>query len=612
MFKHLIYHTVMIILSINLFFYSSTQAQDIQEETPTVENLSETQTVYNGAHLLSHQEEINLGEVGAGVYNDESNRERYHFWQGDSLFLGVISEDTENRLDAVAEFYWFESSLPRNSDFYVIILKVTASPIPNTYWRIATPESIFDELILRDIGAVHRVQASLNRSGNQGAIRWDWSIPFQNYRWEPERVIEVEQEYAVGVNAEGSTMKDLSLGANVQAKGFIDATTKVSTRYTITLWRWEMLVQAGATDLEWNLVALSPEHEQDPAYHEYFLVLQSERGVPVQLNHLQFATTMRERRPILPDEFENLSIRLSNIILSPPTNPCPPTMELTANGCLPICEQGYELQGSECVSICPLNTRLVNGACVEICEDGSLSIEGECAMELECPDGQINNDGICVSLCESNEIWQTDRCIDLCPARSVWQGDECVCEQGYHLQEGLCIQLCQDDKIFDGSTCVNRCEDQYHYNGSICIRTCPEGTYLVDEHCVSNNPSCDPGYELINHRCQPLCLAGEILSNGLCTSVCPEGFRYTSQGCVSSCPDGTHYIEGICRENPCDPSQESCIQSEQSDQSTPLLKQDKEGCQSILNETSQTLCLFLILIFMCYRRRNSSDLSDLG
>ena len=118
------------------------------------------------------------------------------------------------------------------------VLKVVSAPPPTTNWRIATPPSFTDQVLLRDIGPAQRVRATMHTSGDFGAIRADWSVPFLNYRWEPERVIEVEQQYNAGVNAEGTAMKSLTEGVNIQAKGFFNANTKVSTRYTITLWRW--------------------------------------------------------------------------------------------------------------------------------------------------------------------------------------------------------------------------------------------------------------------------------------------------------------------------------------------------------------------------------------
>ena len=62
-----------------------------QEEEPMgLTELSETETSYAGARLLRNAEDVRLGELRAGRYDDLEDRDRYLFWQGDSLFLGVI------------------------------------------------------------------------------------------------------------------------------------------------------------------------------------------------------------------------------------------------------------------------------------------------------------------------------------------------------------------------------------------------------------------------------------------------------------------------------------------------------------------------------------------
>ena len=304
----LVRHLSSLLLVLLLGSTSTAWAQDNGDGAPSAEDLSETQTAFYGARLLcgpleespacprAGRGEVSFSRVEVGDYDDFDGRDRYSFWAGDSLFAGVIDDESGNRVDAVAEFYWFESSVPRDSDFYVVVLKVAAAPNQTSNWRIATDPSIVDNLLFRDIGPIHRVKAMVERNGNFGAIRWDWSVPHQNYRWEPAQVIEVEQEYTAGANVEGNAMRSVTEGVNIQAKGYLNAMAKVSTRYTITLWRWEMRVQPGATDMIWNLTALDPEHDLDPAYHEYFLVIQAPRGREARLEGLDFGGTFRERR----------------------------------------------------------------------------------------------------------------------------------------------------------------------------------------------------------------------------------------------------------------------------------------------------------------------------
>ena len=73
-----------------------------------------------------------------------------------------------------------------------------------------------------------------------------------------------------------------------------------------------MRVQAGGTGITWDLVALDPEHERDPGYHEYFLVLQAPEASRC-VSALDFASTFRNRRGglldyVVPDTFHDVSV----------------------------------------------------------------------------------------------------------------------------------------------------------------------------------------------------------------------------------------------------------------------------------------------------------------
>ncbi len=621
--------------------------QSFAQDDPEISVLSETETAYSGALLMSNGTNIQLGALTEGRYDDLEDRERYLFWQGDSLFLGVIDTVDNNRLDVVAEFYWFESSLPRNSDFYVIVLKVTAAPSANTEWRIATPPSITDSLLFRDIGSVHRVEAAVDRSGDFGAIRWDWSVPFQNYRWEPERVIEVEQEYAAGAHLEGSAMRDLSGGTNVQAKGFLDAQTRVSTRYTITLWRWEMLVQAGATDMDWALVALSPEHEQDPAYHEYFLVLQAERNVPVRLDYLQFGTTFR-KRALLLDEFSDLSIRLQDIQLTAPQNPCaegfqvegaecvpscPENFEWVDDQCLPICPEGYELidslcrevcppeyerQDLECIRICPAGEINIENFCEAICEDGTISTGGICQEEV-CPDGYRFSDDRCLPICDEGQIWVDQECIpDCAQAGMVYNGMDCICPEGTELINERCVPQCQPGTQFNGMSCEPLCDEDERLVNGVCEevnsegetssegegevnseeeRECAEGQVWRDEQCLS---VCPDGYLWEDGQCEVSCLIGYVIQNGRCVPEnCPANSRLIDGICVA-CPAETTLVGETCQS--CDPNVENCVAAQ--------IKEDG-GCAIESHQPIRLPLLWLLICIACWRRAHHERSSGL-
>ena len=476
-----------------------------QRGAPDAEDLSATQTGYIGAQLLSGDEQVTVAGVSEGRYPDgDSVRDRYMFWEGDSLFAGVIDEETRNRVDMVAEFYWFESSIPRNSDFYVAVLKVTSTPEPSTDWKIANPGNIVDDIMFRNIGPAQDVIASVDRSGENGAIRWDWSVPFQNYRWEPERVIQVSQDYTAGARLEGGAMKSVTEGVNIQAKGSADAKFKVSTRYTITLWRWEMRVSAGATDMEWQLTALDPEHSHDPGYHEYFLVIQSERGRPVHIDQLNIGSTLREHLWLRPDRFMDLSAALEGITISAPE------VDVDVLGGCP--EGSQEIDG-ECVGDCPVGFRVGEDGCEAICED-AFKWEG----------------GACVPDCLDGERAWRDKCVADCGEGFEPAGDKCVvaCDAGFVPDEA----------------------------GRLCVLDCPSGTKAVGNRCVDEadaaNEHCGRGTHEENGKCVPDEIKpADEPKPGDGPHVIPgagDGGFDPEGACDShdACPFGSHCRAGIC------------------------------------------------------------------
>ena len=528
-------------------------------DAPNAAQLSESQTAYIGARLLCGPDEsspncakASRGQVvfqrlEEGDYADHDARDRYGFWQGDSLFVGVVDEDGGNRVDAVAEFYWFESSVERGSDFYVVVLKVASAPAPTTNWRIATPPSLADRFIGRDIGPAQRVKARADNSGRFGTIRWDWSVPFQNYRWEPERVIEVEQEYTAGLRVdadanamirpqEGSAMRSITEGLNVQAKGFLDSNAKVSTRYTITLWRWEMRVQPGATQMIWDLTALDPEHEHDPAYHEYFLVMQAPRGEPVRLEALDFGATFRNRRGglvdyLVPDAFHELSVRVADVVLTPPQQAnCPAGFAETADGCIPICDEGF---------------KPVNGDCIPDCPEGFIA-EGDGCIP-DCQEGYEPRGNHCQPICEMNERYYRGRCIPFCDDGQRVEGDACVpiCGEGTRLDGENCVSVCDDGERFSNGRCESVCGQNEVFRNGQCTPGCGAGMVLINGQCILD---CQTGMRLENDRCVPDCEVGYELVNGRCILDCPPGTSEVAGRCERDvqCADGTRLENGRC------------------------------------------------------------------
>jgi hypothetical protein len=528
-------------------------------DAPNAAQLSESQTAYIGARLLcgpdaasptcqkASRGQVSFRRMETGDYADHDARDRYAFWQGDSLFVGVVDEEGGNRVDAVAEFYWFESSVERGSDFYVAVLKVAAAPAPSTNWRITTPPSIGDQFLGRDIGPAQRVKARADDSGEFGTIRWDWSVPFQSYRWEPSRTIEVEQQYTAGLRVdanaeanitptEGSAMRSITEGVNVQAKGFMDANAKVSTRYTITLWRWEMRVQPGATQMIWDLTALDPEHERDPAYHEYFLVMQAPRGREARLEALDFGGNFRNRRGglvdlVVPDTFSSLSVRVADIVLAPPqVANCPDGFAETENGCVPICEDGF---------------KPVNGDCIPDCPEGFIPDGDGCVPD--CQEGYEPRGNRCQPICEMHERYYRGRCIPYCDEGERVEGDACVpiCADGMRLDEGNCVSVCDEGERFDGDRCQSICDNNEIFRGDECVPGCGNGLTLINGECMVN---CETGTHLEDGRCVPDCGPGYRAVSGRCVLDCPPGTREVGGRCQRSvqCAEGTRLENGQC------------------------------------------------------------------
>jgi hypothetical protein len=156
-------------------------------------SLSETETAYTGAQILVGDRDVTFETTGAGKYA-EGDQDRYAFFSGNTLYVGV--EDMEgNALDAIVEFFWFESSIDRGSDFYVAVVKARTTPHVSEGWCLAV-----------DYAPVLRVEAETDISGGTQGFRWDWSLPFENYGMESYGEVTMNTSYGIGASSEGSAI----------------------------------------------------------------------------------------------------------------------------------------------------------------------------------------------------------------------------------------------------------------------------------------------------------------------------------------------------------------------------------------------------------------------
>jgi hypothetical protein len=306
---------------------------------------SDSGTNFMGARILKGEDDVVVqGELLPGKYDDKENN-RYSYWQGSTLFFGVENADTGNSVDTIVEFFWFESSIPRGSDFYVAQIKVKSSPNPWDNWVLPKEPGFIDEYIFfwNDIQPAQHLDVYMESGGEHGALRWDFSVPFETYKWEPVKTMQVSESYGAGYSLqgtangkgqykkqfkEGSEVLDLTADASIQAKGYVNSDFKVQSQYTITLYKWQMLVQSGGEDIHWKLVLLPHDKEKDnqsdSGYYEYFVVFQATRGTPVHVEEIEVGGMFRHNIPLWFDTYDALSVSVGDIWITPPTGVCLP------------------------------------------------------------------------------------------------------------------------------------------------------------------------------------------------------------------------------------------------------------------------------------------------
>ncbi|HPQ80479.1 MAG TPA: hypothetical protein PLZ86_02010 [bacterium] len=106
--------------------------------------------------------------------------------------------------------------------------------------------------------------------------------------------------------------------------------------------------------------------------------------------------------------------------------------------------------------------------------------------------------------------------------------------------EDPCPLPCEEGQVLDNiegeELCVESCTGGKLPVDGICV--CPEGTELVDNVCVENEPEeCPDGQMLVNGICVPI-------------GVCPEGQVFVDNKCVPTegCPEGQALVDGKCVE----------------------------------------------------------------
>ena len=285
------------------------------------DDLSNSETSYIGATMLEGDVDVTFS--AAAPLNPDDNPNSYTYFSGNTLYIGN-SDDVGNSVDAIVEFFWFQSSIDRGSDFYVAVIKARATPSQeegDTLWV----EDWNDQAT----GAALSVEAITDVTRENGAFRWDWAVPFENYGINAYGQISMNNSYGIGANAEGAAMGAVSVpagteingvgvtgNASVQTKGFVSSDFRVQTQYEVTLFEWDVYVNGRADMMAWDTFLNLEARADQSAYHEYFVSIQVEEGETFTMDELNIAANFDSSW--WPWSVNEIGITLSNLEISAP------------------------------------------------------------------------------------------------------------------------------------------------------------------------------------------------------------------------------------------------------------------------------------------------------
>jgi len=274
-----------IIALATLSFSSPTIADD------TGAGISDTETSFAGAIMLQGDIDITFdgyspgerGDNAIGMDDDEVDS-RYAYFVGNTLYAGAEDEHG-NTVDGIIEFFWFESSLDRGSDFYVSVIKVRATPNVEDHYNL-----------LEHDHPVLTVSATTDITEEVGGFRWDWSIPFENYGIDSYGEATLSTEYGLSAGGEGSVLAAETVDENgvksegeIQTKGFFNTEYRVKSQYQVTLYNWEVNVRGTPAEVSWDMWLNTRQTRHESAYHEYFLVSQVKVDEPFVMTSLDIS-----------------------------------------------------------------------------------------------------------------------------------------------------------------------------------------------------------------------------------------------------------------------------------------------------------------------------------
>lgn len=297
--------------------------------TANAGGLSASETSYTGASILEGDWDVSFEDATDIAGSEE--RFPYAFFEGNTLYIGN-SDEHNNTVDAIVEFFWFESSIDRGTDFYVGVIKSRVTPGDDCYYapwdwaRGAQCKLWADEWSDWGEHPVLSVEAMTDIEREQGAFRWDWSVPFESYGIDAYGQVTFQNKYGIGSDSEGAIMAhgeypitedgEIKAEGNVQIKGYHSNEYSVHTQYEVTLYEWDVFVDGRADLMAWDMYLNLGARETQSAYHEYFLSIQVEEGTPFRIDELNFIANFDTG---WYDPFHHeLGVTLSDLVISQP------------------------------------------------------------------------------------------------------------------------------------------------------------------------------------------------------------------------------------------------------------------------------------------------------
>lgn len=297
--------------------------------SPPDHRLADSETSYTGAVMLEGGTDISFDGVVAGATGEFEGISRNARFIGNTLYAEAVDPDG-NAVAMLSEFYWFESSVPRGSDFFVGVVKARTIPHLAADWVLEHDPQGASDAVRPDRGATLYVRATTNPELDRGSFRWDWSLPFRDYHMDAYGTIRMRADYGVGLMSNGSAQTayqrnehGVEVQVEAQSTGHLTTDYNVNTNYEITLYRWDVYTRNSGNMLEWSMFLRTSDRERQNAYHEYFIAMQVDEGGEFYIGNLEVGGHVKQKRSFWTDIRRALSVSVQNITLRRPEHTPP-------------------------------------------------------------------------------------------------------------------------------------------------------------------------------------------------------------------------------------------------------------------------------------------------